>query len=255
MNTCSCILHKFLPNRYNWFGWVALCLTILIAFLWQINTPADTDDFYYKFIPDNSPQAYPWFYLDQKIDSFALVPRALIGHWLQLNGRLANLVFVVLQPLPLWFIKGICGLGIAFFIVALWLCTGRVKLSDSRIAVLLPIMVWTGLQWENQMQSSDFQFNYTFSSILFLISLWCFFFSDRPVRWWGWTCLALCSLWHEGFAIVLGFFLGTQWLFKPGRKIFIALLILICGVAITNLSPGMQLRSENTLSFWKTYHT
>ena len=234
-------ISRFLPHKNNWFGWASLLVTIVIAVFWMGNTPMDTDDFYYSHMPLDENGLNMWHYEGEEITSFSQIPQAVINHRANVNGRFSNMAFLAFQPLPLWFIKYFCGAMLALFAWSLWRWNGKNYLKNNWLAVAVPFLMWTGLQWNDQMQSSDFHFNYTIPSLLLIACLMVFGRHDSKPRWWGWLLLAFFSIWHECFTIALGVFLGVQWLFERRKTTFIAIVILIGG-ALFQFTGGSQER-------------
>lgn len=227
------------PNRRNWFGWAALLLTAIIAILWLGNTPLHTDDFYYQYMPGPDDNTSMWLHKGDKITSFSQVPEAIYNHRLNVNGRMSNAAYLAVQPLPMWVVRYFCGFVLALLAWMLWRWCGRTSLRNNTLAIAIPLLLWTGLQWNDQMQSADFQFNYTITSVLLIACAMYFFQRKKSPGWIGWTLLAVFAVWHECFTIVFGVFLGVQWLFRRDRQTFIAVCVLIVG-ALFQFSAGTQ---------------
>lgn len=223
-------LKPYLPNRNNWFGWTALVLTMLISFLWLFSTTLHSDDFYYQRMPGPDDAHSMWTGEGELITSFSQIPEAVYNHRINVNGRISNAVYLAFQPLPDWVVRVICGAALAFLAWQFWSWCGKKSLRNRGLAIAIPIMFWTGMQWNDQMQSADFQFNYTLPSVILMGCLYFFFKRNDKPGVWGWILLGLCAVWHECFTIVFGAFLGTQWLFTRDRRTFIAVCILILGV-------------------------
>lgn len=227
------------PNRNNWFGWAALFLTAVIAILWLGNTPLHTDDFYYEYMPGPDDNTSMWLHKGDKITSFSQVPEAIYNHRLNVNGRASNAAYLAVQPFPMWVVRYFCGFVLAFLAWMLWRWCGRTSLRNNTLAIAVPLVLWTGLQWNDQMQSADFQFNYTITSVLLIACAMYFFQRKKSPGVAGWSLLAIFSIWHECFTIIFGFFLGVQWLFRRDRQTFIAVCVLIAG-ALFQFSAGTQ---------------
>ena len=246
-NTFVLKLKSLLPTRSNWFGWCSFVLTCAIAIGWLGNTPLNSDDFFYQHMPLFENDLQMWDYMGEAITSFSQVPEAVMNHRANINGRMSNMAYLAVQPLPVWVIKYICGLVLAIFAGLLWRWSERKFLKSNWLAIVVPLLLWTGLQWNDQMESSDFQFNYTLPSAMLVGCLMLFFRNNKKIKWQGWLLLIVFSVWHECFTIALGTFLGVQWLFNRNRKIFIAILILIAG-AFFQLSSGTAMRMEENLA-------
>lgn len=243
-------LHKinnYLPNRNTWFGWSVLVITVLIAFTWQINTPMHSDDFLYKkmlFDDNDLPIDRPE--LGSEINSFKDVPKAIVQHMIIENGRLANLSYIAVQPLPLIIIKYICAIFLCLFILSIYVWCHKYCLKNDLISILLPLLFWTGLSWNEQMQSSDFQFNYVIPSFFMMVCLINFFLKNNYRNIVTWIILVLLSFWHEGFTLVLGSFFFIQFLLKKNKYIFLSVIILFIGF-LFQFFHGNQTRMERVL--------
>ena len=103
-------------NRY--FSWNLVDQIILITFLgaiiWQLFTPMCVDDYVYSLAPvdDVYNDDDYWMCLGKEFNSFSQLIEVCRGHFLDSNMRLSNLLFILVQMLPLWIVKTICGLSI-----------------------------------------------------------------------------------------------------------------------------------------------
>ena len=244
------------PSRQNWFGWTALVLTILIAIFWCGNTPLHTDDFYYQHVPGPDDSTSMWLNKGEMITSFSQVPIAIVNHRLNVNGRVSNSAYLAVQPLPQPVIRYFCGLVLALLGWMFWRWCGRRSLRNNILAIAIPVLMWTGLQWGDQMQSADFQFNYILPSVMLTGCMMFFWKREKKPGIWGWLLLAVFSTWHECFTIIFGAFLFVQWLFQRDKRTFIAICILIAG-ALFQFSAGTKDRmainlteAENVLQFF-----
>lgn len=240
-------LSRYLPGSKNWFGWASMVITVVIAVAWFCVTPIHTDDFFYQRMPGPVDETAMWTCSGEFITSFSQVPEAIVNHRHTINGRFSNFAYLAVQPLPMWLIKLICGLFIASFSLILWRWCGKGALRNPVYAIAVPLLLWTGLQWNDQMQSSDFQFNYTVTSLL-MVGCMMAFFRDRgrPPGVWAWVLLAVFALWHECFTIALGCLLGVKWLFRPNRNTFIVCVVLVAG-ALLQFSPGTEARMNDQI--------
>ena len=242
---------KFLPDRTNWFGWSSLFLTILIAFIWQANTPMFCDDFIFCHeIGDAGFTAENFVIQDSYITTLEQAVKSASNHYIYGNGRLSNIAFIFMQLLPTWFIKCFCGGMMAALACLLWIFCGKSSLENKYLSILIPLLYWIGFDWSDNMQSSDFQFNYTIGAVLMLFCLIRFFFREKRPGILTWIILVLLAFWHECFSIALGCFLGVQFIFSKDKKYLIAVIILFLG-ALMQYSPGAQYRiSNSTLSYF-----
>ena len=228
---------KSIFNRNNWFGYCSLILTILIAFLWQFNTPRHSDDFIFQHeIVSNSLVEN----ISHKIETPTQAFKSIKEQYINNDGRLSNAFYITAQLLPLPVIKALCGLFLALFASLFWIWSGKTSLKNDWLSLAIPLLFWTGLQWNDQMQSSDFQFNYTISSIM-LISCLLLFRGEKKVKIGGWILLIIFACWHECFTIALGIIFGVQWLYTRKSRYLIAIIILIGGFLL-QFSSGSQNR-------------
>lgn len=239
---------KVTPKSDKLFGLIMLVLTVLISIGWQSSAPLHSDDYYYRKMPGADAQTSMWKYQGDEISSFSQVPQAWANHYQEINGRLSNMVYLALQPLPVAVIKIICGLMLAVFAFMLWQWCGAVPNRNNAVSLAVPILLWTGFPWENLFQSSDYHFNYVAPAILMILCLRVFLKQDEKPKLGAWMLLAVFSLWHEGYSICLGFFLAVQWIFNRQHKLLFAIIILIAGTFL-QLSPGLLARAETYSSF------
>lgn len=248
------IKRLLMPTKDNWFGWCSLVLTILIAFLWQINTPMHTDDFLFKYLGgDDFEKAF--YCKGEAITSVEQLPPVIISHWQSANGRLSNIVYICSEVLPYNLVKVICGIMMGILAAMFWKWSGRKSLRNDALSAAFPLLYWTGMQWYDQMQSCDFQFNYTIPSIFIIGCLFYFFKSHRKPNAWAWILLSVFSLWHEGFTLIMLAFFGVQWLIKRDKTTFIVCWVLFAG-ALLQIFSGTQGRlnfiaSESSPEFYQ----
>lgn len=236
-------------DRSIWVGTAMLVVTIAIAIGWQVTTPPHSDDHYYRHWPSNTTdidiESATWDIGNEPITSYSQVPGACINHWLTNNGRLSNIAYITVLPIPRPVIGVIIGLFISAIALLLLRIAGRLprSLSNPWLVIAVPILLWTGFIWYNQFQSADFQFNYTIPSVMMLGLLMLFGNPERKPGPWGWALLCVFAPWHECFTIFFGVYLGVQWLFDRRRNTLIAIAILIVGVILT-MSPGSVGRAD-----------
>ena len=239
---------KLLPNQRNWFGWTSLVMTIVIGVLWMGNTPMHSDDYFYRKMPGPDKSTALGNYEGVFITDASQIPLAIYNHYLESNGRWANLSYLSMQLFPMRFIKYFCGALIGVLALLIWYWAGRRSLENSLSAVLIPIMIWGGFVWSVNMQSADFQFNYNIPALLLFACLILFFNPDRKPTWWSWLILFVFACWHECFTIEFGFFIGVQLLCTQRKRYLWVLLVLIAGFVV-QFGPGTQTRTVNYNSF------
>ena len=235
-----------MPDKQNWFGWCSMALTIDIVVLWFGNTPMFMDDFFYQRMPGPDEAHGFWKGEGEYITSFSQVPEAIANHRAEVNGRFANLTLLALQPLPYQLLKWLVAIVLGIMVWLLWRWSGKESLRNNVLALIIPLLFWTGLQWYSSMQSTDFQFNYMLPSVMMVILLMQFWQKKGRPQWWAWLLLAIFSIWHECFTIAFGFFLGAQWLFRRRWTTLIAIAVLVAG-AFVQFSVGTAGRMDGFL--------
>ena len=230
---------KILPNSRNWFGWLSLVLTVLFAVFWCGNMPLHSDDYMYTRMPGPDLTTTMWLGEGEPITSVSQLPEAIMNHRQEVNGRLANLIVIIMQLWPFWINKYFCGLLMAVLAWQLWRWYGKRCFNNQTLAVGIPILFWAGFQWYDQMQSTTFQMNYTFPSVLMMGCLFAFYKKNTPPGFWSWLLLVIFSVSHEGFVVCFATFLGVYWLYRRRRTTFIALIVLAVGL-LWQLSKGTQ---------------
>ena len=212
------------------------------------NTTLHTDDFFYQYMPGPDDNTSMWVHKGDMITSFSQIPKAVYNHRLNVNGRLSNAAYLSVQPLPEWTVRYFCGIAIAFLAWLLWRWCGRQSLRNNSLAIAIPLLLWMALQWHNQMQSADFQFNYTIPSVLLIGCMMFFFQREKSPGVGGWLLLAVFSVWHESFSLLFAVFLGIQWLFRRDKRTFIAIVVLVAG-CLFQFSHGSQERLDGNLYY------
>ena len=115
------------------------------------------------------------------------------------NGRLANMVFMALLPLPHWLTAGI---GSVAFALALYfylrLCRAWGRLGRT---VWAAFFITMGLPWIDSLVYVCYQFNYVLP-MAFTMGAMLLLFSPRRVPVWAGALLGLLiGMWHEGFGV------------------------------------------------------
>lgn len=228
-----------------------LFLTVIIGVGWILNTYLWPDDFQYSrsftsFMKDDTG----FFELQGPvITSFNEALDAIVNHWLMVNGRLANAFMFLFAPLPYWVGKCVAAIAMALFCISLWKFFGKQSLSNNMLAIAVPIMIWTGLQWNDQMQSTDFQFNYIIPSLMMMYLLLKLFNIEksRKISWFTWFVIVIFALWQEGFTIAMLCFFFVEWLYNRRPSIFIVCCILFLGIVSQLLSSTLMRISKSVL--------
>lgn len=187
-------------------------LTFAVGIAWNLLTPPTHDDFCYAAVC-RSEQGF-WIMSGPEITDFSQAWDSLLAHARYINGRLANFLVILLQPLPQGVADVICGLFIGIFALLLALLTyrtGSVRKTDACTVWLLGSMaatagMWFFLPWYDYMQSTDFQANYVWPSAVTMAVL---LLGQRWQRMGkagrcATIALAIAAGWmHEAFAATL----------------------------------------------------
>lgn len=225
-------------DRIYWFGATILVLTCLISFLWQFVTPLFSDDLVYLKVFNFRENKDYWLATGEKFSNFEQIVDSIKGHFMYVNGRLANLTYISLQLCPVWFIKFVTATFMLLFALSLWQWGGKKSLGNNLTSVLIALLFWVTLQWNDQMQSSDFQFNYVISSWMMVVLMIYFIKRQSRPHPGMWVLLALFSLWHEGFDVVLGSMFLVFWIATKRRYLFVAGCVLLVGLILQSLSAS-----------------
>ena len=164
-------------------------------------------------------------------------------HWLNVNGRLANILFTVLLLLPKWLLACICGCFTAMMYSETIKQSGLSK-NFTSAAILAGVMLFA-LPWWDYMMLFDCQFNYVFSCGM---CLWAFRMiytkpkSKLHLAVLSFACLA-CGMMHEAasfplcIAVSLSIFLSGE---KPNKVLFASF---ATGSLLVTFSPGIIIRA------------
>lgn len=224
----------------SWFSWATLLLTVAIAAMWVAVTPVCADDFFYRRMPGPDEATGLWRADGDFITSFVQVPQAIANHRADVNGRGANLAFLAVQPLPPGLVKVLCGLVLALVAVMLWRWATPAVGRNDWLALAVPLLMWSGLQWNDYLMASAFQFNYTLSSALLIGCILLFWHREGLPPWWAWIVLAVLSLWHDCFSAALGMVLAVRWIFVRSPYLLAAIALLLAGTLLQMSSGSLS---------------
>lgn len=222
----------FRKVRNNWFGWIIVGITVATAFAWILSTRPYFDDFIYqrRIIPEIS--TVYWSFNTPFIETWSELWETICNHYCFVNGRLSNLVFLSLQFLPPWAIKFICAVFTAMLALSFWWAIGWKRIGRKGLVIAYAVLFWTGLQWYDAMQSSNFIMNYVPSSLFMIILIRELVLTSTRPKIWCLVLLFVFSFWHEGFTAVLLSFLLVYCLKRNSRRLWIAVGILSVGLLL-----------------------
>lgn len=222
---------------YRIFAATVIVITIVGAGAWLCSTNRYLDDYNYeKQLAGPDPEDY-WESRGEPILTWSDAFSTAIDHYRYINGRLANIVVILLQPLPRAVGALIAAIGLGWWL-ALMIGLGgwRNRLSVWLIAAAV-ILMWTAFPWYDSFQSIAYQFNYPLASAWTLAVMWTVRPGAKPVR----RCRAAGAIalgvvagwWHEAFGVTLLGMLATLWYLNSARPELRRLILKIgVGVAV-----------------------
>lgn len=237
--------------------WLPVIWIIFFVTSWQYISAPIHDDIPYSRVVNDEPEEAFWGCKGKRITSWDDVRFSIVNHYKHINGRLTNLIMIILVPLPNFFsslIVGVCaGLMFLLSILSIEVCASRKMLSA--IVLIMALFWWKWFPWLNNMVSMDYALNYLPPSVTVL---WYFLeFFRKPKKSessahmiYGILAGLFTGLLHEGFGIPLlvasAIFI---FLFKERRKsrLFFSMAILI-GLCISVLTPSTLNRISNHIT-------
>lgn len=174
--------------------------------LWQYLTPPIYDDITYQYACLDTSENDFWALSGDEITTFSEAGQSALNHWKLVNGRLANILMILLVPVPAWLLAALQGImagGMAVFIFSFGL--GRKVLRASWICALTLLCIWKLLPWFEYFCADDFFINYIWSCTLVLAFLWVVLHPallSSPLRVVGAVILGLIAgMMHEGISL------------------------------------------------------
>lgn len=192
------------------FPLAIMVMTAVACMMWMLSTTIVADDYLYATEFSGIHEHYVCDSLGRDVTSFNVAARSAMNHYGSENGRLANIAYIMCQPLGTDVIKTICGLMmVAMYLLLVWPKEG--KLPGMITAAAGAVMMWCAFPWYNYLQASDFQANYVWTSVLVLLFIR-LAESSGELSWMRQAVTALIGVaigWmHEGFMIA-----AMAWLF------------------------------------------
>lgn len=249
------------------FGGIYARLMLLVTFvgllLWQINTPECSDDYAYSLAPTYGVYTDSGFWSCEgdEYSTAGEVWRGITGHALESNTRLTNLLYILVQLLPLPVVKTICGLIVwLMYASLLFYSLGRRGLRRPWLVLLATLAFWWIFPWWDTMQSSDFIFNYPLVSVLFV--LWLHFYGrvdgfDKRRLFVFFVATCVLALFHEGFTVPLCFYVFADAILRNTSRRERIVRLMLCVVlafgvlVIVFLGSKGRVESQNyTLEFY-----
>lgn len=181
--------------------------------------------------------------------------RKMRGHWLDINGRFADMSNVVyLNLMPHWLLAVACGVMTALYLwmIDLWSFGRRAGVVTLRVAVIAVVMLT--FAWWDSFMLFVMQFNYIWTTACVLAFLYILLrtdWADRRYAKWPLAFLALISGWtHEvcGPAVSFGLLVylllnRSVWRRWSGASRLMVIAFFV-GAFLTVASPGLYSRID-----------
>lgn len=194
------------------FFWLIAALTFAGAVAWQMSTPFCSDDLPYSLASSGDKYSDVDFWLCKggEYRSAAHFIEDLRGHFMDSNGRLTNIVYMLIRYMPLPAVKAICGLLVFGFFAAIYLfAVPRGRRGGPLLAIAAVSIGWLMFPWSDSMQSAVFIFNYPLPTVLLIGYIWVYRRADsfgRVGMAAFYILTVFVALFHESFTIPLGCF-------------------------------------------------
>ena len=193
-------------NKYH-FSILAIIITLAGTACWQLIASPYSDDFAYMQIALDDEVGAFWTGFGDKLETFDDAIRSSINHYHNVNSRLANILCIFSMLIPSWIPDLLHAIMITSMMVLILLCiNGRKALQSPVLVTLVSLSMWVILPWHDNMVSSDFLFNYAWTTVMTLSFLLIFRQNKLSNRQLIGACiLAFLTAWmHEGFTIPTG---------------------------------------------------
>lgn len=187
-----------------------MLLTFVGVMAWQLSCPLTNDDYAYSLAPAGGEYRGDqfWRLYGEEYKTAGEVWTGIKGHFLENSSRLSNLLYIVVQLLPLWVVKAVCGLSVfAMFFGLFRISVSRRREGQAWLLVVFTLLFWYVFPWWDCMQASVFVFNYPMACALCVLFLWLYrrildFRTGQYVLFCLYSLFLGC--YHEGFAIAMG---------------------------------------------------
>lgn len=240
-------------NHHRYTFAIALFLLMTAGMVaWQLSGTDWVDDWNYKLMPDSHDEF--WHMKGDRITTLGQAIEAIGQHHRCTTPRLPNYIQTLANLVPAWMVRTLHGLMLAatFLILALS-CGGRRVMRSAGFVAVLWLTTWIILPLSNHMISSDFAFNYLWTSPIIMIFVYLFASGRwRSGRWSfiPWVIAAITGMMHEGASLPIA--AGCAALIaidRTDRRRRIALLSLMAGVALLFFcNSGMMARVDQHIT-------
>lgn len=177
-----------------------LIASSLAMAVWMWFADGWADDFPYRHVA----YGYDSFFncRGEEIQSFPDILKGMRNHFLYVNGRLANLIAIIVLQLPSWLTALIQGSMYGLTLAGVMrLVRGKSWKEYPLGLVFTIILVWILLPWEDCNASHDFLINYLWSGA---VNLWVLIalFSEDMRKKLGWIIMAaIAAPMHESMGV------------------------------------------------------
>lgn len=224
-------------------------LTLAGTIIWNLLGVDTIDDFYYHTIVRNNSEF--WDAQSDLITNFVQAWQSVIGHVSCINGRLANLIHILFQPLP----REVEAIFLSVFLFLMWLCLqycAKTFSSKSILwgAIVTTLLIWIGLPWHDRFQSLNFQINYILPSAFCLFVAGSLNNIDQIHKnsYILFLVLSYFTGWlHEGYTVLLMIFILSHLMFCiKNRRVWCIFIAVVLGLA-TDFYLGTYTRTQSHL--------
>ncbi len=230
---------------------VVLTTTVIAAVVWMNSTPRAFDDYIYSTEFSGIHELVVLDSLGLDVNTFPQAIRSAEHHFGSENGRLSNIIDILLVPFGRGIKSVFCGLvtGLLCIMMAWWGRRGRYpSLPGALVAVWL---LWCAFPWYDFFQTFSYHANYVWPSVMMLAVMMLVKCHDR-IHGWRFAAIAVISFltgWmHESFCIALG-----VWLFMDAvctgqlrnGKLWTVMGCLIAG-GLVNIAGGTFVRAADS---------
>lgn len=227
-----------------------IAVTAAGAVMWNIYTPVTADDWCYlrKPLADSADSGDFWQCRGEIIHTFSDAIDASVTHYTVVNGRLANILHYLFQPLGTSnsFEDIFCGLAIAVMTVLIAMTARNTARPGLHAIIWATLLSWIVLPWYDGMQSSVYQANYVWTTILIctVIMLVDRLRGMKTAAFAATLAVAfIAGTMHEGFTVVLLVYLTALAFTGKASKRLAAVIGVVAAAFLSQLAGGIVSRA------------
>lgn len=233
------------------------CLLLMLfavsaAWLWPVGLVGDDLIYMHLCRPLGSLTDYQTNF-GAPVRSWGEACASAANHWLYINGRLSDIAYVLLQPLPfgLKFLNVLCAALVCWMV---WAIAAAAGCWRRRGCMLLCIVLCTwALPWYDLYVRRTFFFNYVLPAAEIMTLVWLLNRERGSVTVAGACVLSFVTPWtHEIYGVATLVYLGTGALFAwrgmggDARLWAVCLLFALLGMSLNVLAPGTMMRATDS---------